>query len=337
MQVWVFNAPDENAVDFIFSSISEGVSRFGWSYIPTADITKLEEKDWSEMTEDETICYKAGRFLQEIDIGDWIVHINVPEYGKCTAGIVNRKYEFDRNGNKMGREYTKSGDYRHTIGLEKETIITFDRNDENVLPYISRRLKLQGKHWQIYDVDDFTKSIENLKQNLVQTSENVTHGIYHLRQDIMGKMGEVTAAIQRHHPGKKLEEFFAFIFENVPNVKEVKINGSGWGTDFGADLIVTYNAGLPIVGLEKTEVLVVQIKSFTGEHHSIEAVDQIKTAIDKYEADSGMIISTAKASEGLLKEIERACKTIDKKILLLSGPDVASFALKYGSNVLFNS
>ena len=323
MKIWVFNTPSKKAVGFVYSSLQNGFSRFGWSYVDTADLKLMNERGWRNLTESEQDCYKRSWFLMGIEAGDWIVHVNVPEWGKCTAEKVKSGYEFDINKNEIG-------DFRHTIPIDVSTLITFNRNDKNVSPYISRRLKLQGHYWRIYDNKEFLQSIENLKNNSVKLDEEITHGLYYLKNDIKPQLSKITSLIQKNHPGKKLESFLSKVFENIPNVNNVKINGSGWGTDYGADLIVSYTSGLPINGLQVEEILVVQVKSFTGTHYSTEAVDQIGTAIKKYNANAGLIISTANASEELIKNIEELVSEIEKPVGLICGEEAATFVLKYG-------
>jgi hypothetical protein len=337
MTVWVFNKPqDDVQVDFVYSSLQKGISRYGWSYVNTADIHEMETKEWEELDEFETDCWNRGHFLLEIEKGDWVVHINVPEWGLCTAGKVIEKYKFDPKKNKIGvGDYSDGGDFRHTLGIDIGTLITFDRNNENITPFISRRLKLQGAHWKIYETDEFLKSIENVRNNAVSLTDNITHGLYYLREDLKTPLSQITRAIQKNHPSKKLEEFIAMIFEKVPNVIGVKKNGSSWGTDYGTDIIVTYNTGLPINGLQQEAITVIQVKSFTGTHWSEEAVEQIKIGINKYEASSGLIISTAEASDNLLRSIEKAQSQIKKPIALIAGEDVAMFVLKYGAEYIF--
>jgi len=73
---------------FLSDSIKNGVSRFGWSYIDTADLTKLQRKPWQEMDEKEQNCWAKANFLLGIKEGDWVVHINLPYWGYCLAGKV---------------------------------------------------------------------------------------------------------------------------------------------------------------------------------------------------------------------------------------------------------
>ncbi len=328
MQIWVFNAPDDEAVDFIYSSLQKGISRFGWGYFDGADLNKLDEKDWDDFSEDENKCYRKASFLRNIEVGDWIVHINVPKWGFCSTAKVIDTYKFEEENNELG-------DYRHYLRIDTASLVTFNRNDPNILPYICRRLKLQGHYWTIKNIDAFIQSIENLKSNSVSLENDITHGLYHLKIGLKPNLLQITKRIQENHPGKKLEDFFAYIFERVPNVVSVKRNGSGWGTDFGADLIITYNTGIPILDLQTTETMVVQIKSYIGICDDNNAITQIETAIKKYNSKSGLIITTAIASDNFKKNIELKANEIGCPIGLISGEDVASFTLKYGSDLLF--
>jgi hypothetical protein len=65
--------------DLVFSSFQKGEGRFGWSYIETADLRKLQkriDKDgWESLSEDEKACYQP--FLLDFQPGDYVVYINI--------------------------------------------------------------------------------------------------------------------------------------------------------------------------------------------------------------------------------------------------------------------
>ena len=166
MTVWAFNKPGnkpgDGAVEFVYHSVQQAFSRFGWSYKDDCDLTVLEKKD--NKNEEDIKCWKQSHFLLSIEPGDWIVHINVPSQGRCTTVKVIGKYTFDPGRNHTGSEYTNTGDYRHRIPVDPETILEFNRNDPNVHPFISRRLKLRGAHWEIRDGAKFEETIENIRK-----------------------------------------------------------------------------------------------------------------------------------------------------------------------------
>lgn len=329
MAIWAFNLPGNQYVDFISKSLKQGISRFGWGYFDTADLQILSQKPWDEMSNDELLTWKKASFLKNIKKGDWIVHINIPYWGAVTAGQVVEEYNFEKEDNEIS-------DFRHFFKLDLNSLIEFERNNQNVHPLISRKLKLRGNHWRIYPEEEFFETIENLENCTVSIKNNSSKGLYYLKNEISPFYKQITKIIHNTHPEKKLEYFLADIFENISNVAEVKVNGSGWGTDYGADIIVKYNSGLKILDLYKEETLVVQVKSYEGKHWSTGAVAQIKTAIEKFEANAGMIITTAESTENIEKEVERVSNELNVPILLIAGENVAKFVLKYGRELLFD-
>ncbi len=283
------------------------------------------------MTINEKQCWKRGKFLLDVAIGDWIIHINLPKWGSCIVGRVLETYSFEQEGNEVG-------DFRHMIKLDLSTITAFERNDPKVLPIIQSRLKLQGSHWRIFPEyeKDFLETIDNLKTENFgkETSENV--GLFYFKKDLQPLLKSITQKIQHTHPASKLEDLIAMVFRKIPGIIEVKENGKtkGWRTDNGADLIIKYKSGLSISSLEKEETLVVQIKSYTGHHWETTAVAQIETAINIYGANAGLIITTAETTKGLEDAIEELSNKLEKPIGLIAGEDVARFVLKYGSDFI---
>ena len=80
----------------------------------------------------------------------------------------------------------------------------------------------------------------------------------------------------------------------------------------------------------------VQVKSYEGEHWSTNAVNQIKTAIDKFEATAGMIITTANSTPHIEEEIDKVSNELNIPISLIAGENVAKFVLKYGQSILYD-
>jgi hypothetical protein len=320
MTIWAFNQPSEEYVKFISDSVKAGVSRFGWSWFDGADLNILKNKKWGEMSNDEQNVWSKSGFLLDIAECDWIVHINVPEWGKCTIAKVIKPYYFDKNATDK--------DFRHCIGVDQASVIEFDRNDPNIHPLVSRKLKLRGRFWRIYCEKEFFQSLENLKNNAIDLGGQ-GKGTFFLKAELSEPLKQITKLIHKNHDGKNLETFIAAVFREVPYVENVIENGFGWGTDYGADLIIEYRSGLPINGLEKIEKIVVQIKSYEGEHWETHAVDQIEEAINKFEADAGMLITTAEKTMHLQEAMDRLASKIEKPIALLAGEDIARFVLKY--------
>jgi hypothetical protein len=142
----------------------------------------------------------------------------------------------------------------------------------------------------------------------------------------------ITEKIQHTHPNIDLEFLIAETFKKVPGVRQVVRQG-GAG-DHGADILIIFEYGLPIPGLQQQKTCVVQVKSFTGEHWDTQAVEDIRRAFDHYPGvDTGLIVSTAAAaSESFEKALERLQEDTGKSVALLIGADVATFFLRFGAH-----
>ena len=330
--IWAFNTPNEENIPFVYESVRTGRSRFGWSYEKTADLRKLDPRPWSDLTPGETDCFRRANFLLRINPGDWIVHINVPSRGRCVAARAAGGYEFDVE--------TPTGDFRHYIPVDPDTVIEFNRTSPNVLPIIEQKLKLRGNHWRIHAKEMFLESIENLKGNKVSVEEGVTKQLFYLRQQFDAPLREITSRIHKTHLRKHLEDLVAQIFKHMPLVTDAWVNRKGGETDYGADVIVEYSIGLPIPDLERDGKLVVQVKSFEDDHWETGAVEQLETAIEKYGATAGLLVTTGEPTEQLIVAINKlrekvAAKGVD--VGMVAGCDVARFMLRFGGDILLGS
>lgn len=150
-------------------------------------------------------------------------------------------------------------------------------------------------------------------------------------------LGDFTKSIYRNKPGKQLERFLAAVFRKIPGVTDVIENGFGWCGDDGADLIVKYNLER-IRGVELEEqIWVVQVKSYVGEHWDTNAVAQIKNAIEVFDADVGIIITTGERTQTLDTAFNNLADEMSKKnvtVYLIAGVEVAQFVLRYGLDLL---
>lgn len=311
----------------IYKSLINGEGRFGWSYIQNADLRVLKLKITTNglrsLSKEEKDCYQ--RFLLDIKVYDYVVYINVPEWGKCTIARVTGDYLW---------RY-EDDDFNHRFPVDPDSVFTFDRNDAVVHPSLSARLKLQGRFWRIYLKKEFESLLLNLKQGLDGKQRTSQNNHDHLTKEIQPLLKKITEKIHHTHPNTDLESLIAAIFRKIPGVKEVQLNG-GPG-DHGADLIVDYESGLPVVGLNQQVKCVVQIKSFQGEHCDLQAVDDIRRAFEHYpDADIGLIISTANSStdalDSALDDI-RNDKSIGKPVSLLIGADLATFYLRFSGEL----
>ena len=315
--VWAFQSPgDEREKKLLHESIKSGKSRFGWSFLDKHDL-RLED-NWTDE-------HSKQLFLLQIKEGDWIVHINLPVWGRCVAAKVCSEYKFGEALELPWREEWTRKDFRHCFEIDINSITEFGRRDPEILPSVN--LSPRSRYHRIYAVVDFHQSIENLKNGKQED---------HLKNKIKGHtLPEISRYIHEMNPGKNLEGFLAKVFRKIPTVEWVRENGSGRGTDFGADLIVKTSKSLGSLSYENT--IIVQVKSYEGTHHDLHAVDQIKEGIKKFNGTAGIIITTAEKSEQLENKILEASDELGGiPIDLMDAPDVARFVIKHAPKKLFD-
>ena len=136
----------------ILPSLRNGEGRFGWSYIASADLRKLKQRvdqnGWDTLTDEEKDCYQV--FLLDFKADDYVVYINVPEWGKCTVAKITGQYKWK----------FEDEDFNHRFSVDPSTVYVFGRNDASVHPALRSRLKLQGRWWRIYLKDEFSELLE---------------------------------------------------------------------------------------------------------------------------------------------------------------------------------
>ena len=315
-QVWAFQAPrdkDEEAKKLLYKSVMEdGKSRFGWSMKDEHDLNREEWSEW----------HSRQMFLLDVKKGDWIVHINLPRWGECVAAKVVKPYAFDEGLNCSWREEEDHRkDFRHCFEIDKESIIKFGRNDEKIIPSVN--LKPRYRYHRVKKIAEFELSMRYVKED--KGPED------HLKNKIQDTiLKEISGIIHEMNKSKKLESFLAKVFKKVPGVEYVKENGSGYGTDHGADLIVRM-----CTELGHKHLVIVQAKSYEGPHRDLKAVEQVKEGISKYKGVAGMVITTGERTQELEEKVQEVSENINIRIDLLDGTDLAKFVIKYAPELLF--
>ena len=314
MKIFALRAPEKaKDVEKIYRSLQDGEGRFGWSYISSADLRQLDERieqnGWNSLKDEEKKCYQ--HFLLSIAPEDYVVYVNVPSWGKCTAAKVTGCYEW---------RY-EDRDFNHRFAIDAGSLRTFDRNDSIVHPHLSTRLKLQGRQWRINAEREFRSLLDRLEGSEEPRAIAPDDYLSYLQEEIERDLERIAAGVHHTYPGKDLEELLAAILERVPGVKQVEhMRGRA---DRGADLEVEIETIPPLV-----QKLVVQVKSYDGEIGDTRAVDDIRRTID--DADMGLIVTTATSvSAGFREAMDKLKEEKGKPVELLYGSELAHFVLKY--------
>lgn len=306
----------------ILSSLQKGEGRFGWSYTGTADLRVLQQRiqqsGWEALTADEQDCYQG--FLLDLRANDHVVYINVPEHGQCTVARVTGEY-FWRHDDE---------DFNHRFAVDPASVQVFDRNAAFVHPALRARLRLQGRWWRIYLKEEFAQLL-NVINGKQQPASVPQSNAQFLSKEIQPLLLEITRRVHHTHPNVDLEALLAAVFRQIPQVTDVRWQG-GRG-DHGADLIVTFQSGLPVPGLERQSKLLVQVKSYRDTHGDLTAVEDIRRAFARYpDADMGLIISSADSAAVTMEEaLDSLREEVGRPIALLIGADVGAFYLRFGN------
>ncbi|WP_036217766.1 restriction endonuclease [Marinospirillum minutulum] len=310
-QVFAFAKVDnDSARAMVYAEIMKGKSRFGM---------------WDQETSLINEYHGGNGFLLKIKAGDWIVHVNSPKYGHCVAVQATGTYQYDE-----GLKCSWGIDFCNFIPINPETIVEFDRNDERILPSVNLRPMRRGQ--RVKQVEDFLQSLENLKCKNTEILEGELRGVLHLRAkfntDLLPK---ITKYIHELNRSKELEKLLHSVFNSIPNV-ESTMNGFGWKSDHGADLIVEFLN--PLSCLSLSSKLIVQVKSYAGEHTELTAINQIAEGIDKYYGDGGLLITTGNTSEQLEEYAHLVSERLGKPIDIIAGVEVSRFILRHAPSLI---
>ncbi|MDR2007502.1 MAG: restriction endonuclease [Alphaproteobacteria bacterium] len=325
MAVYVFVSDSAN-VDRMKKArktgLDKGLAVFGWGYKSGFDLNNTT--DWSE--------YGKTKFLKNINSGDRIIYVNYnadkniaeDHYGDCTIMNVAGEYSFD---NDILNAYT---DFGHTIPIDPSSVISFPRNHPSIHRSVSKSLKPRKAYQRLYDEDKLEESLNNFKNGLKPN---------YFENEIDSAMANIIKSIQTNHPAKYLESFIQPILEKIYSNKYgdsvfVKNNGSGYGTDYGADLIITYKENLDDLDLDvstnKEHKVVVQVKSYTWSINDDNAIEQCKTAMKEYTAEYALLITTAAISEDFDRKINEHNENKENgQISLIDGEKIAQLYIKY--------
>lgn len=312
-QVFAFaKVTDQAARQKVYDEIKRGKSRFGM---------------WDQEHSLTDKYYGPNDFLLRIKPGDWIVHVNSPQYGRCLAVQTAGTYEFDK-----GLRCSWGDDFCNYIPNDPSTIVEFDRNDNRIVPSVNLRPMRRGQ--RVLEVDDFLNSIASLKSAKNDSSNSELRGVLHLREKMNSDiLPRVTKYIHTLNRSKEFENFLFEVFNSLPNVETIK-NGFGWGTDHGADLIVDFLN--PVVGVSLKSRLVVQAKSYSGKHHELDAIDQVVQGMKEYNAGAGLLITTGELTEELEDYARIKTDEVGKPIDIIAGSEVARFVLQCAPNILIS-
>lgn len=316
----------------VYNSLKdEGVARFTWSYSEEGNLKEIESKikkfGWENLTEIEKDCWKAN-FMLNIKEKDYIVYINVPEYGECTVAKVTGEYFWN------WEKYKSDGS--HCLLIDKESIRTFNRNDKNIPSDLTRRFGLQGKYWRIYLEDKFYNLLQDIDDKKItgELASSESRLLNCINEKINPYLESICEELQHYHVGKYLEELIVKVLGEIPEIKNIS-RKSGI-SDKGGDILFDYE-NTDVFGNYSQKKCAIQVKSYEGIINYDQAIKDMKNIFEYDDSlDLGIIMTTATSiGEEFNEKLEELNKELlekkkEKSVTILYGKDFARWVLKYG-------
>jgi len=313
---------DDGWTWLVKESLCSGEGRFGWSYVETADLHALRHRisvdGWNSLDSEERDCYQES--LLFLDRGDYVVYVNVPEWGQCTLAEVTGKYYWRWADN----------DLNHRFPVDRESVRSFDRNDAMVPPALRARLKLRGRCCRVHAEEEFRRLAEALRRGVRPAPLTRAHNPYNLTDETQPFLPIVSDKIRHLGPRSDLETLVEQVFRRVPGVRSVTRRAAVRGR--GADLVVELEVG-SIAQLVQT--LVVQVRPDAGALGQLFAADDIRQALGAYGADMALIVCPAEDRDPAVEsELDRLREDTMKPVALLLGDELAAFLVRHDSALL---
>jgi len=298
----------------VHEALKNGEGRFGWSYAETANLHDLRNRiagdGWNSLDDEEQDCYQE--LLLSLNGRDYVVYVNVPEWGQCTLAEVTGPYFWRWADN----------DFNHRFPVNPDSVRSFHRNDPMVAPPLRARLNLRGRCYRLHAEEEFATLAAALRRGVKPAPA--------APGDNLRDLGAVTEKIRHMHPQTDLERLVEQVFRRVPGVRSVTRQGSAGGR--GADLVVELELGsIP----QLMQTLMVQVRSDRGTLGDPAAVADIRRAFSAPGADMVLVVSAAATRDPLLeRELDRLREATMKPVAWLAGDELAAFFLRHGSDLL---
>ena len=307
----------------VHESLKNGEGRFGCSYVDTANLHDLRGRiardGWDSLDVQEKDCYQE--FLLSLESGDYVVYVNLPEWGQCTLAEVTGPY-FWRWSDR---------DFNHRFPVARRSVRTFDRNDARVAPGLSARLKRRGRCYRIHAEDEFRHLVQALRPGAKAAPGMFAGDLHQLGDDLKSFLLSVTEELRRPRPHVELEHLVERLFRRLPGVRSVaRHEGAGEG---GADILVELEVGsIP----QLVHRLVVHVRPPQDAPTGPSAVDDMRRAIAVRGADMALVVSTETHRDPKEKrQLDRLAEDLMKPVALLDGGELTALFLQHGAGLLF--
>ena len=308
----------------VHKALKNGEGRFGWSYVETANLHDLRNRiaggGWNSLDDEEQDCYQE--LLLSLNGGDYVVYVNVPEWGQCTLAEVTGPYFWRWADN----------DFNHRFPVDPDSVRSFHRNDPMVAPPLRARLKLRGRCYRLDAEEEFGGLAQALRRGMKPAPAALGDNLRDLADGLKPFLSTAAEKIRHMRPHTDLERLVEQVFRHLPGVRSVTRQGGTGGR--GGDLVVELELGsIP----QLVQTLVVQVRSDRGALGDPAAVADIRRAFGACGADMVLVVSAAATRDPLLeRELDRLREAAMKPVAWLAGDELAAFFLRHGSDLLLD-
>jgi hypothetical protein len=314
---WVMRT-DHNRRGYIRDEIAQGRLRQGWGYAEEQDLNLIAEElgrnGWrvGALSETERQAWRNQRMWPghwgRINIGDLIIVPKMPTDRQWTIVEVTGDYRFE-----ISSEWE---DYGHVLPVEVVRDAVSNAN-RGVSSRLQRTMRNRGRLWSITayaaDVDELLaldSPIDRPDSSLERLQDVMSDSLEFMRQRMADKFGGNENEDPVH---RLLERLYA------PDTVERRSGPHERGADFEITRVDP-------LGVSFTTV--VQLKTFQGLIDDLHALDQIALAVEQYQADAGVILTTADDETDEFRQArESLAEQLNVKVYLVAGDELARLFL----------
>jgi hypothetical protein len=305
----------------IFDSLQSGKARIGWSSKDEEDLRVIkqtvERNGWDSLSPDQQSGVRCLGFLDRVERGDYLLYPHQPEANHLLIAKVKDSSEGDYTYSKL--EDSLDGDFRSCRGCILLTPNPVPYDDRFLLPYVQSRLGLQGRFYELREIDTLNFTLDKLDsippfESMASESSPVSRSISVRLNRIRDEFSpQLTARLQREFLRHDLSWFCVELFRQLGYTVQHQ-EGAG---EHGSDLVVQIRSEL----LPRTLRVGVQVKSYT-DTVSLETFTQdIVPLIDGWEKnvlDYGAYLTTGACVRECLEYLRNHnAQHADRQIVLI--------------------
>jgi len=272
----------------VSESLNCGKARIGWSSEDDHDLRLLKQRiskgEWNALRPDQQDAAKCLGFLERVKGEDYLLYPHQPAANHLLVAQVSDGADGDYAY--ASAEDSLDGDFRSWRGCRLLTPNPVPYNDSFLLPYVQSRLGLQGRFYELKEIDKLQYTLQRLSSipPEVKPKQSMVVRLNRIRDAVSPKL---PALLQQEFLRQDLSWFCAELFRQLGYAVQYQ-EGAG---EHGSDLVVELRSEL----LPRSLRIGVQVKSYTGPVNLVTFQQDLQPLIngwDKNVLDYGVCLTT---------------------------------------------